>query len=113
MKRLAALCVAAFALVSVPSVADAQGVLVDVTPHKQVSDGRGTIDISVSVVAGATSTCTLFDDSGELEEWRPCLEAPRPGRPTSTTVTTVWRHVRAGRGTRLGGFLFTVERHRP
>jgi hypothetical protein len=72
VKRWAVLCVATVALVSLPAVADAEGVLVSVTPHKQVSDGHGSIDISVSVAAGATSTCTLFDDSGELEVWRPC-----------------------------------------
>ena len=72
MKRWAALCVAVLAVVSLPVVADAEGVLVDVSPNKQVSNGRGTIDISVSVVSGATSTCTLFDDRGELQVWQPC-----------------------------------------
>ena len=77
-RRWAAACAGALAIVSLPVLtngADAgvDPVLVTVSPEHQVSNGRGTVDISVSVVAGATSTCTLFSETGEMGQWHPCL----------------------------------------
>ena len=73
------MCASALALVTLPALeavtptaAGAATDLVNVSPAKQLSNGRGTVDISVDIATGATSTCTLFDEAGEVQVWRPC-----------------------------------------
>ena len=79
-RRWAAACAGVLAAVMLPVLGEPAGagvdpVLVTVSPETQVSNGRGTIDITVTVVAGATSTCTLFSDAGAMAVWQPCRAA--------------------------------------
>ena len=82
MKRWAAVCASALAVVALPAIAQptivqpaaaADPVLVTVSPEQQIVGARDTVDITVAVASGASSTCTLFSDSGAMDEWHPCL----------------------------------------
>jgi len=57
----------------VQQAAAADPVLITVSPEQQTVGAHDSVDITVAVVPGASSTCTLFRDAGEIEEWRPCL----------------------------------------
>lgn len=80
MKRVVAAFVSALApalvLISLPAItaaAAAEPELVTVFPERQIVSARDSVNITVAVATGASSTCTLFGDAGLIDEWKPCL----------------------------------------